>query len=183
MTDSCARFQQSHDVNTRMSCVQGSCDRQSLLGAGIKFHSNQRDVGLAGRNRKDVGCRCYSEYFEAWVSAERFRKELAVHAAAIRNQELSRRTKENEARPSQQQIDKTESVSTSQLAAASLLFCSMAVILEIERRRLPLSSTRATVTPAPGPGHVLSIDRRDLPSNGQRSGESHRGRKLRSAGA
>lgn len=34
-----------------------------------------------------------------------------------------------------------------------------------------------------GPGYVLSIDRRDLPSSGQQSAESHRGRKGRSAEA
>jgi hypothetical protein len=66
--------------------VEGSRYLQSLLGPGIEFHANQRDVGSTGSNRKDVGGRGYTQYFEAWVSPQRFRQELAAHTVAIRNQ-------------------------------------------------------------------------------------------------
>jgi hypothetical protein len=84
-----APFKQNHDVNTRVNCIQGSCDRQSLLGASIKFHANQQDVGFMGSDREDVACRGYRGYFEARVSRERFREELAGHTAAVRDQDAN----------------------------------------------------------------------------------------------
>ena len=76
-------------MNTRVNCFQGSCYRSPfLLPASNSMLISETSGARAGMGKMSAAVG-YRDYFEAWVSAQRFRQKLAGHMAAICNQEAN----------------------------------------------------------------------------------------------